>query len=212
MIPGPDIIITCPYCSAAAKLRTYEPVEPVGAVSWTDGYQEIPDMPRLPNIARCYDCHTLYWVGLAPQVGFMMPGEEPSEEKLGWTELPEVLPAKEEDYFEALEEGLAHGEEQELELRVFAWWRGNDKFRRSDDHVRHSTDSRSVENLRRIVELTEEGDHEIVLFRAEALRQLGRFEDAEETLYSLCSDYALAREKQLDLIRERSRDLDILFA
>ena len=60
--------------------------------------------------------------------------------------------------------------------------------------------------------MLEGGDHEFVLFRAEALRQLGRFEEAEEALYGLCSDYALAREKANELINAKSRALEVLFA
>ena len=45
----------------------------------------------------------------------------------------------------------------------------------------------------------------------EALRQLGRFEEAQQSLYGLCSDYAPAREKLFELIQARSRDLEIMF-
>jgi hypothetical protein len=62
-----------------------------------------------------------------------------------------------------------------------------------------------------MIELTKDGEHELVLFRAEALRELGRFEEAQESLYGLCSDYAPAREKLAELIAARSRDLDVLF-
>ena len=69
-----------------------------------------------------------------------------------------------------------------------------------------------MENLRRIVELTEDGQHGLALFRAEALRQLGRFEDSEEALDGMCSDYGYAREKILELLRKKSRDLEVLFS
>lgn len=212
MIPGPDIIISCPHCGALARLRTCEQIEPVGAVSWTDGYQEIPGMPHQPNIARCQSCRALYWVALAEQAGFLLPGEEAVGEKAGWGELPEIAQAEEEDYFEALEGNLAMTRDQELELRVHAWWRGGDRHRGCEKGGRFPIEDRAVGNLKRIIELTAEGDHEMVLFRAEALRQLGRFDDAAEALCGLCSDYALARERQLGLIREKSRDLGVLFA
>lgn len=169
-------------------------------------------MPREPNIARCASCRALYWVGLAGQVGFVLPGEALSGEKAAWAGLPVISRPGEEDYFDALTAGLAQSPDQELELRVHAWWRGNDRCRGSEDRGGLPVEARALENLERIIELTREGDHEYVLFRAEALRQLGRFDEAREALHGLCSDYAIAREKILELIREKSRNLGVLFA
>ena len=96
-------------------------------------------------------------------------------------------------------------------LRIHAWWRGNDRFRKLESPGRHPSTPEAIANAERMIELTKDGEHELVLFRAEALRELGRFEEAQESLYGLCSDYAPAREKLAELIAARSRDLDVLF-
>lgn len=231
MIPGPDYILACPHCGALTRVFTIMEADPTGTVSWTDGYQHAPHTPRHPNLMRCHQCGQLHWLVESPQVGMIDPpdmvaegasprfaifGQEEQPEPgtpppPGWVEAPQVLGLEESDYFEALRAGMGVTTEQEIELRVHAWWRGNDRFRKSEGKGRHPTSPQAVENLQRLIELTEEGDHELVLFRAEALRQLGRFDEAEEALYGLCSDYAAAREKMLELLRERSRELEVLF-
>ena len=212
MIAGPQIILGCPHCGALAKLVTIEMVDPVGAVSWTDGCQEIPGVPRQPNITRCAACKRVHWTGSAQQVGYLLPGTEPTEEQAAWHDLPLVETVDEEGYYEALRDGLAPYADQEAELRVFAWWRGADRYRKCDEPVRYPTSPVAVANLERLAELLLDGEHEMVLFRAEALRQLGRFHEAQQALYNLCSDYALARQKQEELLAAKSRDLEILFA
>lgn len=232
MIPGPDYVLACPHCGALARLFTILEPDATGLISWTDGFQMVPGQPRQPNLVRCHQCGQLHWLLEAKQVGMIDPPamvEEGSQPRwaefgveqqpepgtpppAGWAEAPQMVTLEESDYFEALHNGMAITPEQEIELRVHAWWRGNDRYRGQEGAGRHATSGEAVENLNRIVALTEEGDHELVLFRAEALRQLGRFDESEEALYGLCSDYALAREKLLSLIRERSRDVEVLFA
>ena len=99
-----------------------------------------------------------------------------------------------------------------MELRVLRWWRGNDRFRRDDAPIGHVTAPDAIENLERIVDMMKEGEEDLLLFRAEALRQLGRFEEAERTLDGVCcSDWWPAKSRMLELVGSRSRKLDILF-
>ena len=209
MIPGPDVVLACPHCGAAARLFTIESGDPAGATSWTDGYQEVPSMPRQPNATRCPACSKFYWLAEAQQLGWLMPGVEVPPGHAAWLAAPMVEPLDEAGYYDALASGLAQTPDQELELRVFAWWRANDRFRKTAGGF--PLEERAVKNIERLVELCADGDHEVLLFRAEALRQLGRFDEATEALYGLCSDYAVAREKLSTLIAAQSRDLAVLF-
>jgi hypothetical protein len=212
MIPGPDVVVACPHCQALARLFTVAQPDPTGAVSWTDGCQEMPMTPVQPNLSRCRKCGKLMWVSECAPVGLIESGDEPKPEHAEWKELPYLEPADEADYLEAIKSGMAQHPEQETELRVFAWWRANDKVRRSEAPGRYPKSPEAVENLERLVELLKDGEHEFVLFRAEALRQLGRFDEARESLNGLCSDYALARERVASLIEEKSRDVAVLFS
>ena len=212
MIPGPDLVLACPHCSVPARLPTIESADGASAVSWTDGCQEVPGIPRQPNVARCHACRKFFWVGQAQQLGWLAPGLELPPEHEGWRTAPIVEALNADGYHEALAAGIAEMPEQELELRVFAWWRDNDRFRKDGVPERFASDERAVKNMERLIELCADGDHEILLFRAEALRQLGRFDEAGEALYGLCSDYALARDKVSELIAAKSRDIAVLFS
>jgi hypothetical protein len=230
MIPGPDLVLACPYCGALARLFTLAQGSPIGAISWTDGCQDAPDAPAQPNVTRCHACGKVHWTVQAKEVGMIEPtataanravkfadfaNAAPAEEGMlapeDWAGAPQMQRLDESGYLEALEQGLATTPEQELELRIHAWWRGNDRHRKLDTSDRYPSTPAAIANAERLIELTNDGEHELVLFRAEALRELGRFEEAQAALYGLCSDYAPAREKLSELIAERSRDLDVLF-
>jgi hypothetical protein len=211
MIPGPDVVLACPHCQALSRLFTVAVPDGTGTLSWTDGYQESPMTPAQPNVARCRKCGKLIWVSQCVPVG-MIERNEPKPEQAEWRELPYLEPVDEADYLEAANSGMGAYPEQETELRVFAWWRGNDRYRRTDGPGRYPKSPEAVANLERLVDLLKDGEHEFVLFRAEALRELGRFDEARDALHGLCSDYALARERIASLVEEKSRDVELLFA
>ena len=197
MIPGPDLVLACPHCGALSRLFTLAQASPVGAVSWTDGYQDAPYAPQQPNLVRCHACQKIHWTVEASEVGMIEPSAsseqrevkfadfskaEPAEAGTpppeAWLTAPQMLSLDEAGYLEALRNGLATSPDQELELRIHAWWRGNDQFRKPDIAQRHLTSPEAIANAERLIELTKDGEHELVLFRAEALRELGRFEEA----------------------------------
>ena len=167
--------------------------------------------PAQPNLSRCQNCGKLMWVAECPPVG-MIDENVPSPEHEEWKKLPYVEPVEEADYLEALNSGMATNPDQETELRVFAWWRANDKHRRNEGTGRYPTAPESIENLEKLVELLKDGEHEFVLFRAEALRQLGRFDEAQDMLQGICSDYAIAKTILSELIEKKSRDVAVLFS
>jgi hypothetical protein len=151
-------------------------------------------------------------VGEAEQLGFVSPGEKPTEEKPGWADAPALASLDAAGVQQALDEGLASFPDLELELRVLLWWRGNDAFRCADAPLGHSSSPAAVANMERFIEMTTDGAEDLLLFRAEAQRHLGRFADMEETLGGVgCSDYWPAKSRLLELAKTGSRKLDILF-
>jgi hypothetical protein len=212
MIPDADLIIACPHCATIARVFQLLSGNPIGAFTWTDGWMDAPMMPRTPRITRCQHCHKIYWVATAPQLGFVTLGDT-SEAAGEFKDAPHVGPLNEADCFEALSQGLAPSADLELELRVFTWWRGNDAFREPEHTTGHSTSPEAIANMERMIELTTEGDEDLLLFRAEALRHLGRFDEARETMNGVgCSDYWPAKSRQLELLDAGNRDLAILFS
>ncbi len=212
MFAGHDLILACPHCQAVARLPIPEAEEFPDMVTWTDGWQTAPGMERPPRVTCCPACKRAFWVGEAEQLGFLSPSEKPAEEKAGWSDAP-VLPSLDEAGVQrALDEGLASFPDLELELRVLLWWRGNDAHRCADAPVGYSTAPAAVANMERFIEMTGDGAEDLLLFRAEAQRHLGRFADMEATLGGVgCSDYWPAKSRLLELANSGNRKLDILF-
>jgi hypothetical protein len=212
MIPDADLVIACPYCAAAARVFQLFSGNTFGAITWTDGWMDAPMQPKAPRITRCHSCKKIYWVFIAPQLGFL-PFDESGEVAGEFKDAPHVTPLAEADCFEALREGLGASEDLELELRVLTWWRGNDAFREPEHVAGYSLSEEAVANMERFVAMTEHGDEDLLLFRAEALRHLGRFDEARQTLNGVgCSDYWPAKSRQLELMNAGSRNLGILFS
>ena len=212
MISGPDLVLGCPHCNALGKLFTLESLDPRGAITWSDGWQDAPMMPRPPRITRCPACAKIFWTWEAHQLGYAPPAEIATPEQTAWLAAPHLEPLDAAGVAEAIASGLAPSPDLEMELRVLRWWRGNDQFRRTDAPVGHATDDDSIANMERLIVIMENGEEDLLLFRAEVQRELGRFEDALRTLDGVCcSDWWPAKSKMLAFIEARSRKLDVLF-
>ncbi|MDQ3624363.1 MAG: hypothetical protein M3463_18035 [Verrucomicrobiota bacterium] len=212
MNPDAGLIIACPHCHAPAKVLTPIAPNPIGAITWTDGFQETPMAPRPPRITRCHACGKHYWLDEAPQLGLAEEPPPDATDDETWKNAPPVESLDEAGAFEALAQGLGYNRDLEMELRVLAWWRGNDAFRCADAPLGYATSPAAVANMERLLELMEDGDEDLLLFRAEAQRQLGRFEEMEQTLSGVCcSDYWPAKSRLIELVTARSRKLEKLF-
>jgi hypothetical protein len=212
MFDGSDLIISCPHCQALSKLVIPQAEEFPDMITWTDGWQTATGLERPPRVTRCPACHRTFWVGEAQQLGLVGGSEKSDEEKALWEAAPVLNSLDAAGVQQAIDEGLASLPDLELELRVLLWWRGNDAFRCANAPVGHSTSAAAVANMERFVAMTADGAEDLLLFRAEAQRHLGRFTDMEETLGGVgCSDYWPAKSRLLELAKAGSRKLDILF-
>ncbi len=83
------------------------------------------------------------------------------------------------EYTAFLSAGVEAGEKERY-VRLRTWWTAND-VRRNGDHVKPITDVETA-NLRAFSTLLDENKDNDRLMKAEALRELGMFEDAEVLL------------------------------
>ena len=213
MMPaGPSLVISCPHCRALASVRTSDSGNTFGATTWTDGWRDAPMMPQTPRLTRCAACRKIFWTEEAPQLGYTLFGEELPPERAHWSDAPQIQPLDEAGVAEALTDGLGATPDREMELRVLRWWRGNDRFRQPDLKCGYTTDPGAIENMERLIEMMRDGEEDLLLFRAEAQRELGYFDDALATLRGVCcSDWWPAKSQLLGLIEARSRNLEVLF-
>jgi hypothetical protein len=161
---------------------------------------------------RCGKCLRYLWTDEAHTLGYLLHEAALPPEQAHWADAPAIEPLDETGLFQALAQGIAHSPELELELRVAIWWRGNDVFRGADAPVGYATSTEATSNMERFIEMMSDGAEDLLLFRSEALRQLGRFEEVEASLQSVwCSDYAPAKNRLLELARAGDRRLRPLF-
>lgn len=185
MLPGPDQVIACPMCQTLARYGTLLSGNTIGARTWTDGKQVAPMLPHPPAVVRCGQCKEVYWLAEAHEIGEVdrWSGEDPANP--AWSAAPEVEEPEEQEYYRALDQGLASNSEEERTLRVLAWWRGNDPEREGADAPApraQEAAARWKANLEALIGLVDEDDDGDRLMKAELFRQLGEFDRATAML------------------------------
>jgi hypothetical protein len=213
MIPGPDKLIECPNCKALARVFTLLSGNTFGAKRWTDGKIFAPMLPRPPAITKCRNCGRYFWLSDAKVIGELLLWE-PEAEKIPseWKAAEPVRELSEAEYIEAIKIGMAHNREQELYLRIHAWWASNDRLRFNQDAgeqaqtiFKHSAEA--IMNLERLLNLLDITDPDERLMKAEILRELGRFDEAIQLLeFDFPSKYTSI----VTLIRDLARRKDSL--
>ncbi|MBN1922516.1 MAG: hypothetical protein JW892_14810 [Anaerolineae bacterium] len=205
MRPGPDKVIECPHCRTPARVFTLFSGNTCGARTWTDGKTIALMLPQPPFITKCSGCNHYFWLSEAKVIG-EIPVWEPEMwlNPRTWRRIPgkwraakHVRELSEMESLEAIGVPVAHNIEQEVHLRVRAWWASNDPMRSRDqcEGAQIQTASpRSLEatmNLEHLLELLDESDPYERIVKAEVLRELGRFDDAIGLLdFNFPSEYA----------------------
>ena len=153
-------------------------------------------LPEAPLLCKSPSEGVLFWVKdcevIAEWYCYSSDSDNPE-----WKALDEVEPPSEEDYLAALDTGLAETLDRMNYIRKSLWRRGNDHIRRgkretlSKEHLANLT---AYEKM-----LSTYGDNERLL-KAEALRELSRFEEALKLLnHDFSENYRRAANQIRDL-------------
>lgn len=188
MLPGPDIIIQCPNSDQVVKKSTLRSGNTIGARVWSDGYAVYPMLPRSPKITRCGDHGPFFWVSDAKELGeiaYWSNKNVPDE----WKQAKYIRFLTEAEYLEAIEMGMGKTQDKNFYLRLLAWWAANDPLRQNEAQQNKTAKkspfllgSKARKNLEQLVKLLSLTDPNQRIMKAEALRQLGRFEEALKIL------------------------------
>lgn len=175
---GPTLILQCPESGKLVQQVTLNSGNTMDGQLWSDGYAEYPSLPDSPKITRCEDQGKLFWVAEAKVVAKLdMFGNSLQD----WPGVSEVRFLSEQEYLEAIAQGMGETREKELYLRVHAWWAANWHYEEG-----HTTPflqgSQARDNLEHLVKLLNADTPDARLQKAEALRELGRFKEAQQTL------------------------------
>jgi hypothetical protein len=179
MIPGPTIIKKCSACSALIEKHTIASGNTFGAIFWTDGKMDAPMLPDNPKLVKCPHCRSLVWIEKLETVD----EAEPFDTMTASAEEPLLLDL--DDYFSFIDSNKLLKPDTEKDVRLRAWWRGNDERRRGQ----HSSFSEmETQNLTALKKLLDESDDIERLILAEISRELGHFSQALELLGSLSDE------------------------
>jgi hypothetical protein len=114
-----------------------------------------------------------------------VPGIRDSKEVVPPPSLPEVEELDPAGLLAALAAGAARTRDEEIDLRLSVWRDANDRFRQGEPWVPYRERPEERANLERLVEILPSGDPNERMLKADALRQLERFAEAEPLLEGL---------------------------
>jgi len=172
---GPTLIKSCSYCGEYFDQQTLMSGNSFGAITWTDGKTEAPMLPETPWMVKCPHCSKLLWLREQETVAEVERADKRNH--YANSKPYEVLKLK--DYWRVLE-GYDLEQQQELYLRIRAWWKGNDKRRGSE--IKSTLSSKEASNLRALEALLDTSHSPERLMAAEIKRELCEFNDTEKLL------------------------------
>ena len=179
MTPGPTIIRKCSACGKHVAQYTIVSGNTFGARFWTDGKRDAPMLPDQPWLVKCQHCGTLIWIDEQTQVGEIAPWGSETDDRNRFPEArPGSIPTLQ-DYADFLDAGESD-KNKERYVRLRAWWAGNDPRRETGQSTQF--DSFETQNLRAFLALLDEAEDNDRLMKAEVLRELGEFNEAENLL------------------------------
>lgn len=181
MLPGPDEIRACPYCSKLFRIHTILSGNNLGARYWSDGKCDAPMLPEYPAVARCPHCRSVFWVEDTVVLGEESCFSHPpaNESAAPWCGARELDQLDVEGYQEAI--ACNSDIERERFLRVRYWHTVNDLHR--GDAVA-SEESKALmlpqhqANLNALLSLLREEDSSERIMKAEVFRELGQYRES----------------------------------
>lgn len=166
MLRGPDIMRACRECGGAIAQPVLRSGNTFGARLWTDGFRRAPMLPMMPWLVECPHCKALLWI-------------DEQQENPAWESLSgvPVVRAPAIERFRDMLVTVGGDRRKEAFLRRHLWWDGN-HARRDPKKPQLPLGEAERENLMALVALLGVKDPEDRIFRAEALRELGEFDQA----------------------------------
>lgn len=185
MTPGPTIVRKCSACGTLIAELTIASGNTCGARFWTDGKREAPMLPDALWLVKCAHCGALIWINEQKKVGELGPWAPRGKDAARFRSArPPAAPSLD-DYFAALSAPIADAQKERY-IRLRAWWAGND-CRRQSGHAAPMSDQ-EIANLRTFLPFLDDADENDRVMKAEVLRELGMFRQAESLLLGTFTD------------------------
>lgn len=192
MIPGPYYVYKCPNCGNLLVTGSLISGTTFGAKIFSDG--KLDDMlPEFPDLTKCNKCDKIFWLSKLKEIGTYDIRYEYIKSDWENAENAEFLNI--EDYFRALDEGLAENKQEELYIRQQIWWLYNDRVRSHRIEINgesmffdETDELKYRENCNRLISLLDQSDLNQRIMIAELKRNLGDFEGCLEIIKNIDED------------------------
>lgn len=183
MLLGPKYVYKCPGCGKYIQKNSLLSGNNIGAALFSDGKSDAPMLPEFPNITKCKDCNTILWLNKSNEVGTSdSEGRKPRK----WQDAKQADFLTIDEYFEAIEKGLASNKDDELFIRQRIWWSFNDRIRNGINIFESDNDElRWKDNLHKLLDLLDISDMNHKILSAEIYRSLGDFDKCINIIESI---------------------------
>jgi hypothetical protein len=175
MMPGPDYVYQCPHCGNLITRGSLRSGNTFGAKIYSDGKRIAPMLREFPNLTKCRKCNSIFWLSKLVELGSYKWNDEIDA---NWQNADKAQFLKIDDYFEALDKGLAEDKVEEFYIRQRIWWSYNDQTRQGKEIFKNEEDEfRWKENLNQLLSLLDLSDVSQSMMAAEIHRNMGAFEN-----------------------------------
>ena len=174
--PGPPVFRKCADCSQIIVQPIMWSYSLRSGSFWTDLKRDIPLIGMPLKLVICPHCHTLQWINELEKLG---QAGDAAWEAGQFEHAKRQMDPSFDDYLNLAESGVENCE-KERELRMYAWWVGNE-VRRNNKDPKPLSDRESV-NLSILAKMFNKDNDVELLMKTEAMRELGRFDEAKVIL------------------------------
>jgi len=205
---GPNLIYKCPKCEALILNESIASGNNFDAKIFSDTKSISLMLAEFPIITKCIKCDTIFWLSKMEPIKKIPWGynyKKPSEYQ-------EAIFLTIEDYFRALENGLAENQQDEKYIRMQIWWAYNDRIRINDFTIflpetiainknnKLFTDNNDEmkwrENCEKLISILDPSIEDEKIMIAELYRNLGDFEKCKSIILDIDND-------EINWIKER---------
>lgn len=208
MQPGPIQIRKCTECGGLIEEETFLSWNNLGGVLWTDGYFDGDMWADPPQLVKCPHCRKILWIDDQELLGRKRQRDANGERRRDFLRAQPFVLLEMSDYFQVIEQVRLDGKRLR-HARVRAWQWGNhprracsqagSRFSRGAGWTPPSVHESERLNLEALVPLLDECDEDDRVMKAEACRELGRFDAALRLLEIPFEDELM---QTVDCIRE----------
>ncbi|MEW5844956.1 MAG: hypothetical protein AB1777_01685 [Bacteroidota bacterium] len=211
MLPGPFYIYKCPNCGNLLQKGSILSGNTFYSILYSDGKRIGSMLPEFPEITKCNKCDNIFWLSKSVEIGTYELGGKKNSKK--WENADWLVSLGIDDYFKALDSGIAKNKQEELYIRQRIWYLYNDRVRDGQDQfVDEKDEIRWRENCFELISLLDQSDLNQKIIVAEIYRNLGDFENCIKIIQSIDNDdFNWIKDKLINECNRKNKHVIVLY-